>query len=356
MLRWLKLSFYYTARALGGYRLARWLTRERLRILAYHGFARFDEARFRTKLFITGDTFQQRLSALKSLGYRVVSLDRAVDELTHQRLAPDTVAITIDDGYVSTLTVAAPLLRRYGFPATAYLTSYYMAQQTPVVDLVVGYMLWKTRVKQMDEALVFAGKSKMIALTDSDARQQLLERSIEHCRSLQSDPQRQTFCRTLGNALGVDYDTLVTQESFHLLNAQQARALIEMGVSIGLHTHRHRFPPDALNICRQEIDDNRAYLAREIGSFTNHFCYPSGVYSIDQWSLLSDLGIASATTCDVGLATVKDSVYGLPRFLDGEMVTQIEFEAEVSGFAELLRTALRSLRAPGRPKLASVMR
>ena len=50
-----------------------------------------------------------------------------------------------------------------------------------------------------------------------------------------------------------------------------------------------------------------------------------------------ELGIRSATTCNPGLNPKGSDPYLLRRFLDGECVHDIEFEAEMSGFVDLAR-------------------
>ena len=47
----------------------------------------------------------------------------------------------------------------------------------------------------------------------------------------------------------------------------------------------------------------------------------------------------TATTCVTGLVDEKSPLFAWPRILDSSRVSQIEFEAEVSGFNELLRMA-----------------
>ncbi len=51
----------------------------------------------------------------------------------------------------------------------------------------------------------------------------------------------------------------------------------------------------------------------------------------------------SAVTCEVGTNDRSTPRYGLRRFLDSESVLPIEFEAELSGFAELMRRIRRGL-------------
>jgi hypothetical protein len=50
------------------------------------------------------------------------------------------------------------------------------------------------------------------------------------------------------------------------------------------------------------------------------------------------------TTCDSGLAAAAEAGFALPRISDGDHVSQLEFEAEVSGFMELVRMALGFIR------------
>lgn len=336
-----KLFVYRAARALGLFGLARRLTRSRLCILAYHGFAQGDEAQFRGKLFITPATFGRRLDLLKRRGYRVLPLGQALQDQQLRRAAADSVVITIDDGYASTLSVAAPLLRARGFPATVYLTSYHMQTQTPVYDLVIAYMVWKSPLTTARLTCAVQALPQDLDLASPAARERTVARLTKAGHDMNSEGERMDLVRALADALALDFDEIIADQAFRLLTPAEARQLPAWGVEIGLHTHRHRFPPGDLAACRREIADNQSYLAREVGTVTPHFCYPSGVYDPGQWPVLAEAGLASATTCDTGMVRQGDERFGLRRFLDGEMVSDVEFEAEISGFADLLRSLLR---------------
>ncbi len=87
-------------------------------ILIYH---RFGEERWPTTN-VPLDRFRRQLDYLREHGYRVVPLAEIAGAVRAGRPIPDkTVAITVDDGYLSTYTVAWPLLRRYGYPFTVFL-------------------------------------------------------------------------------------------------------------------------------------------------------------------------------------------------------------------------------------------
>jgi hypothetical protein len=55
------------------------------------------------------------------------------------------------------------------------------------------------------------------------------------------------------------------------------------------------------------------------------------------------LNIVSATTTRRGLNFASTPSLGLLRLLDGEELTQLEFEAELSGFADLARRSVQRL-------------
>jgi hypothetical protein len=69
----------------------------------------------------------------------------------------------------------------------------------------------------------------------------------------------------------------------------------------------------------------------------NHFCYPSGIWNKNQFPVLEQTGIKTATTCELALATHKDHPFALPRIIDSEKMTLIQFEAELVGMGDLLR-------------------
>jgi peptidoglycan/xylan/chitin deacetylase (PgdA/CDA1 family) len=130
------------------------------------------------------------------------------------------------------------------------------------------------------------------------------------------------------------------------MNMAELGELRRHGIDVELHTHRHPLLLDAARL-GPEITDNREVLEDALGERLQHFCYPSGVWSDALWPVLEQHGILSATTCDKGLNAADAHPYALRRYLDCEKNSQIEFEAELSGFAEVLRR-LTFAKAPRR--------
>lgn len=341
--RAVKLALLYISRAVGLFRLARRLTRGKLRIICYHGFALGDELRFRPKLFIHPDTLARRIGYLRRRRVPVVSLGEALQGLDRGTIADGATVITIDDGFFSTHQVLMSLLSPASMPATVYVASYYAEKQSPVFRLATQYMFWKTRVDRLDLSEVWPRLEGAVALSDPGARDKALTAITSYGEGRPDEEDRRQCLRRLGNLLEVDVNELISSRRLSLMTADEIRSLAAGGFDVQLHTHRHRFPVDD-ELAARELRDNRQWLAMVLGEATGdapleHFCYPSGQWSPEHFATLSREGIRSAVTCDAGLNDAQSNRLALRRFLDGENIAQIEFEAEISGYLELLRAA-----------------
>jgi peptidoglycan/xylan/chitin deacetylase (PgdA/CDA1 family) len=91
-------------------------------LLAYHNIDRAPPGARLQRLYVTPQQFDLQLRTLQRCGFRGVSIDTAVAALatgSDDRL----IGLTFDDGYVDNLTVAMPILQKYGFTATCYVVS-----------------------------------------------------------------------------------------------------------------------------------------------------------------------------------------------------------------------------------------
>jgi peptidoglycan/xylan/chitin deacetylase (PgdA/CDA1 family) len=336
-MRAVKLTILWLARHTGLFAVARRLTGRKLRILCYHGFALDDEARFRPQLFIEQQTFEKRMATLSASGAPVLPLDEAVRRLYDGSLPRGAVAITIDDGFHGVHARALPVLARLGLPSSVYVTTYYVEHPHPIFRLVVQYMFWRTTAARLEtEGLPWA-TGEAVDLRDAEAARRAQWACIEFGEQRCAEDERVALCRELGRRLGMPYDDIVASRILHLMTPDELRAVQAAGMTVELHTHRHRFPADDRSAALREIEDNRQRLAGIVGRRPRHFCYPSGLWQREQWAWLDDLQVASSTTCIEGLNGAETPRHGLYRLLDGENIHPLEFEAYLSGFLELLR-------------------
>ena len=326
------------ARVLGLFAISRRMTRRDLRILCYHGGALADEHRFSPGLFMSESTFARRMQFLAEGGYHVLRLDEALRALRCGDLPDFATVITVDDGWYGSIRVMVPTLARHGFPATLYVATYYVEKQTQVFNVAVGYVLWKAAgMRRLDVSVVSPALSGTFDLSDSAQRQGARNLIVAYGEGLDSAAARQDLLMRLCEHLGIGWAAIRDKRLIAFATGNELRELPAKGIDVQCHTHRHRFPVNDPLAASKEIDDNRHSLATCVPGPFEHFCYPSGVYAPDQFELLRGKGIRSATCTRSGFTRVPDRSYELTRFLDSEAVTPLEFEAEMSGFFEIIR-------------------
>ena len=336
VLRTAKLIALNSARRLGAYRAVReseW-RRDRLPILCYHGISSSDEHRWNPELYISPWLFEQRLVTIRDGGYNVLPLAKALSLLYASKLPPKSICITFDDGFFDFSAIAYPLLKKYGFPATVYLTSFYSQFQRPVFDVMCSYLLWQGRERTLDTTGI-SSHCGSVQLADASVRQALTnDLRWLAARDNYSAAQKDDLLHRLASRLGIDYAVLVASRVLQIMSAAEIGLLDEQLIQIELHTHRHRVPLNKETFDR-EILANRAYIRDATAglSWATHFCYPSGVTSPAFLPWLDALGIASATTCRPGMADFTNDPLMLPRYLDTSSVSSVEFEGWLTGLA-----------------------
>lgn len=321
---------------LGLFHLARFFTARGLRIVCYHGLVPDFLRGFREDIFIDVHSFEARLRFLADAGFHVLDLQEALDRIQRGNLPRLPVVLTFDDGYASFMSAALPLLQRFGYPATVYLNTRECLDASPVFRLVVQFLFWKTERRQIALAAAGNGEATMPLVTPADrmaAARVVLERDV----SGGDAAQRATLIAELAERLGVDCEPVFKNRVLDLMRPQEVAAAASLpGVGIHLHTHNHQFPVDAA-VAQSEVAVNRSHIQQITGKATEHFCYPYGAWDKRHWPLLAEQDVRSAVTCDAGLNYADTPPLALKRFVDGSAVSQLEFEAHLSGFMELPR-------------------
>lgn len=309
----LKHTFLTMAQSAGLDKVARKATRSRLRILAYHGLWVTPGFEFGNCMFIPPEQFERRMAWLKNSGLPVLPLAEAVDRLDDGTLPDSAVAITIDDGWVSTHTHMLPVLERHGLPATLYATTWYAGRELPVVNVAVQYLLAASGRQDID------GPAKIAEIEALPVAERL------------------PALRGFGAEVGVDEAWLDTRQ-FNIMSAGELAEAHGRGLDVQLHTHRHIEIDAKVEALTAEIEENRAWLRAAIGDHPfEHFCLPSGATHPEAKSLLAASGIRSATLVTPGLNAPGSDPYSLHRFLDARDITDAEFEAYLSGLLSYLR-------------------
>lgn len=331
----------HVCRAVGLFWLAEFLTRKKVRILCYHGFQLVDEVEFRPGLFMSAERFRERLETIMRHGYQVLTLDDAVERMLGSYVESKSVVITIDDGFYSTYKVAAPLLSSFGFASTLYLTTYYVENTAPIPNLVVQYAFWKTGKVQADLSSVLTPGATLTSFHDHDTKIKVEAACLKQLELLPDDESRQVLAAETCEILDVDYVAMRDARLLSLMTPGEVGELGQYGMDVQAHTHRHRFPSHDPAMAREELRENNRVLVSLVQQRPVHFCYPSGVWDASLFAVLREEGMVSATTCDPGLVDNESEMLALERFLDRENISEIEFLAELTGFADLVRSVFR---------------
>jgi peptidoglycan/xylan/chitin deacetylase (PgdA/CDA1 family) len=93
-------------------------------VLAYHAVSE----RWPADLSVTPERFAAQLTLLTERGYRGATLQQALSDPPAEK----TVAVTFDDGFRSVATLAFPILRRHGLPATVFVPTDHVGTGEPM--------------------------------------------------------------------------------------------------------------------------------------------------------------------------------------------------------------------------------
>lgn len=342
----IKLLVYRAAKAVGLFALCRVLTRSRIRVLGYHGACLGDEADYNPYLFLRPVTFKLRIDWLQKKGFTVIPLKRAVDALDgiiEVRRLP--TVITFDDGWYSTTAKLIPVLLEKDLPSTLYLSTNDFRKGGPVLAVTINYMIWKSARRQIEVQSLGESIDGSYRLDDPADRDLFVQRSQQW---LTDQPATRVSVieriHSLAESMGLSKDDVALESRrFDYVSRDELLELAKQGCAVEMHGHEHRYfkgEPEAstadLIACRETIIE--LGLPRP-----NHYCYPSGNFDDAAETILNGLDIRSATTCIPGLISCANGSarrYALPRFLDGEHISMLVFEAEMSGFAHLFRRAI----------------
>lgn len=337
MSRVLRRAFYQCAKGVGFFSLAKRLSAKKLRILCYHGVSVGDESQFMPVVFMDAATFRSRMELLLRMKVSVLPLGDALEMMENDRLPECPVVITFDDGFYGNYLHTHKIFAEFNLTATFYLTTYYVDYSHPIFRLAVRYMFWKA-----DNSIDLSSLSQELQQRMGEDLKDWMWRIIHYGETACDENGRVVLSRQIADATGFDYDHLTRDRFLSLMQPDEVREMEAVGVDFQLHTHRHRLPVEPDEI-RREIEENRYRIETMVHHSVDHLCYPSGIWTKEHWPALKAAGVRSAVTCDCGLNGPETPKYGLLRFLDSEEFSSIEFEAEVSGFTEILRRGRSTL-------------
>lgn len=271
--------YYGTLRGLGITTLARHLRHGAL-VLCYHnvvsranGTPTFGDPGLHLPL----DRFTPQVQWLKD-HYSVIPLRELVARLESGRSVRGLAAITFDDGYAGALTIAWPLLRKLGLPATMFIVADAPGRGTAFWwdhPVIVQADAPATRTRRL---LTLGGDHRLI-MAQEDA------------------------------ADTTDIPPTHLPSDWHIL-----RRDAQAGLDLGAHTLTHRTLTrlDDRDL-RREIEESRDVIAEHTGVRPDSFSYPYGIWDPRVRDAVRRAGCSAAVTLDFGLNKPGTDPWALRR-------------------------------------------
>ncbi|NGZ87109.1 polysaccharide deacetylase family protein [Duganella aceris] len=238
--------------------------------------------------------FDRQMTLLKRC-FRVLSLAHAARRLQDETLPARAACITFDDGYADNVALALPVLRRHGLHATFFIASGYLD----------GGQMWN------DDVITHVRRT----VPGTPAQQRAtLDHLLGRLKYLPFD-ERQAAVAALTGA--------PSRGSELMMRSCQVRALLDAGMDIGAHTHRHPILaaiPDRQALA--EIAEGKAALEAIARTPVTLFAYPNGKPGVDYTQrhvdMVNALGFEAAVSTSPGAAYPGSDVLQLPRFTPWE--------------------------------------
>ena len=92
---------------------------------------------------ILPETFERQMKFCAENGYTLITLSQALDHMNqHIKLAPKSLAITIDGGYHDAFTDVLPVLKKYHFQATFFIPPEYIGKERTIKGEPIKCLNW----------------------------------------------------------------------------------------------------------------------------------------------------------------------------------------------------------------------
>ncbi|MBS1850689.1 MAG: polysaccharide deacetylase family protein [Acidobacteria bacterium] len=268
--------------------------------------------------------FERQMEVL-AREYHPVSMQEVHAFVLGQKPLPRrSVAVTFDDGYADNLEVAGPVLRRYGIPATVYVT----------VDCVEQRQIpWPARLRR---AFLTTKKTAWtrpggapVSLPEAAERQHSLDLTSDHCAGLCGDVQEQ-FVAAIERDLEVGPYTANLMMSW-----EQLRTWVKQGHIAGSHTLTH---PNVAHIgdaeLQRELSESKRRMEQQLSQEITHFAYPGPalqpIWSQKTRQVCHAVGYKVVVTTTSGLVRPGADPLGLCRVGAAQTVAGLRWNLENS--------------------------
>lgn len=303
------------------------LNTERALILCYHGVTKEISQGIEnySGKHIKVELFEEQMDYI-ARHLNPISMQELLAGLKAGLFTPRSVVVTFDDGYENIYTTAWPILMKYKIPATIYLTTGYIENQSAYwVDLIENLInqypqgLLSVQIKQEHFTYhIDSPQSRIQTLQNLKGKLKMYPISVA-----------EETIKKVEEQIPSPLDWL-TVPNFRIMNWQQIREMQEDAlITIGSHTVNHNIlsilPSSEL---KHEVGGARTALIDALGIQSDLFAYPNGQendFTRDTLAYLAQAGFSSAVTTIPDFINIGDDPLRLNRYIVGMLGQEFPF-------------------------------
>ena len=226
--------------------------RPKLAILVYHRACAAGEDQGYMSIPI--DAFEQHMRFIKN-NFKIVSMKEGMEDLHRNNKGGISVAINFDDGYMDNYLYAYPVLKKYGIPATVFLTTDYIGERA---------VFWWDRV------------FNTVSLREEGAR--LRGDITDHINGILRT-KRESKIQSIIEGLENNAPLLKKAEPSRMLGWEEIKEMKRNGIDFCSHTRTHRnlrlLKDDEV---REELAGSKKEIEKNLGEEVAGFAYPFGIF------------------------------------------------------------------------------
>ncbi len=293
-------------------RLRTFAARKHALILTYHSITSAPLP-FVISHHLPVERFEEQVS-LMAKHFRCVSLSTLIYEVKQGKIEPYTIAITFDDGFYNNFSVAYPILKRHGTPATIFLSVDYVDTQKLLWPEILAIALMSTEMKKITLDGLDLPLSSAREKADSYTA---LTRGFKGYTPTETSDRVDRILQLTGHNKN-DLPHTPFFNHFRMLGWNEVHEMANSGlIDFGSHTLTHprlaRLPRAAAGA---EIIESKQQLEQQLGA-ARYFAYPYGGRPGDFTEEHRDIAVAAGYealfTAMHGTVTATSDAFDLRR-------------------------------------------
>ncbi len=288
--------------------IQRKLTKSQVAIIMYHRVC--PEVDYWSDLELSTQAFETHIDYFRHK-FEVIPLSEIARCIHQERSLPEkAVAITFDDGYKDNYLHAYPILKKYQVPATIFLTSGHIGENSLFWQNKITYAIRHTSVSclKLDELGSFHFQSHR-------DKHHASRKVIKHLKNLHGET-KPTFVEKLIDLCQIHIPDDLGKDLF--LSWKEVNEMSNDSIDFGAHTVNHPILTNiSLEQAKDEITQSKKEIEERLGKVISAFSYPNGNFNLELARFVKESGFTcavSAPPCTPEkLIGAKDSPYELGR-------------------------------------------